>query len=198
MPSHHHDPGLAGPGGRGPAGDPSRRRHAHPAGAGAQHVNDGAKATLPAGADGRTLVLADAARSGWRATLDGHALAPLLVDGWAQGFMVPADGGRLVLRYDSGRRDGWLAVQLIVLMLVLVLAAPSVRAEDGLDLETVDEAEPEPVDLDSLVDRDTLPVEDDEPARSTSPSRSRSCGARAGGRGVEPEPDGRGSSSRCR
>ena len=120
---------------------------------------------------------------------------PVLVDGWAQGFALPAQGGRLVLRYDSGRRDGWLAVQLIVLMLVLVLAAPSVRAEDGLVPESVDEVEPEPVDLDGLVDRDTLPVEEDEPeaeveqASSPSPSRRPSGRAEPEPEPVEPEPE---------
>jgi hypothetical protein len=93
---------------------------------------DGAKTAIPAGTAGRTLVLADAARGGWRATLDGHALTPTVVDGWAQGFELPAQAGRLVLHYDSSRRDGWLALQLAVLMLVLVLAAPSVRSEDAL------------------------------------------------------------------
>jgi GT2 family glycosyltransferase len=99
---------------------------------------DGAKAAVPAGAEGRTLVLADAARSGWRASLDGHPLTPIVVDGWAQGFVLPVTAGQLVLRYDSSRRDGWLALQLVVLMLVLVLAAPSVRTDDGPPLRPSD------------------------------------------------------------
>jgi hypothetical protein len=94
--------------------------------------DDGAKTTVAAGPEGRTLVLADAASTGWRATLDGHPLTPTIVDGWAQGFLVPAAGGRLVLSFDRSHRDGWLAVQLVLLMLVLVLAAPSVRADDAL------------------------------------------------------------------
>ncbi|MDX6256124.1 MAG: hypothetical protein QOJ11_2458 [Frankiales bacterium] len=126
---------------------------------------DGARTSIPGGTVGRTLVLAEAARSGWRATLDGHRLEPVLVDGWAQGFALPAQPGRLVLRYDNSRRDGWLAVQLIVLLLVLVLSAPSVRAEDGPPLWSAEE-EPvqvrEPVELDDLVDG-AEPVEAVEP-----------------------------------
>ncbi|MCZ1009612.1 hypothetical protein O1L68_25625 [Streptomyces lydicus] len=48
---------------------------------------------VPAGADGRVLRLADAADEGWQATLNGTPLKPRTVDGWAQGFTLPAGGG---------------------------------------------------------------------------------------------------------
>ena len=55
---------------------------------------------------GGTLVLAEPA-GGWRATLGGHPLTPLSapVNGWAQGFHLPAGGGPLsVTRNETGRR----------------------------------------------------------------------------------------------
>lgn len=48
---------------------------------------------IPAQDAERTVVLAERADSGWRATLDGTELEPVEVDGWAQGFHVPAGAG---------------------------------------------------------------------------------------------------------
>ncbi|HBF84793.1 MAG TPA: hypothetical protein DD420_34160, partial [Streptomyces sp.] len=47
------------------------------------------------------LRIADRADPGWQATLDGRALTRKTVDGWAQGFELPAGGGRLDLTYDA-------------------------------------------------------------------------------------------------
>ena len=44
--------------------------------------------------EGRRLVLAERADTGWRATLDGKALEPA-TDGWAQAFDLPTEGGEL-------------------------------------------------------------------------------------------------------
>ena len=42
--------------------------------------------------------------TGWHATLDGHTLTPVRVDGWRQGFVVPAGrGGDIVLTYAPAR-----------------------------------------------------------------------------------------------
>ncbi len=106
----------------------------------------GADTNVPAGADGRSLVLANAAGHRWQATVNGHDLTPTVVDGWAQGFELPAAGGHLVLRYDASSRHVWLALELIALLVVLVLAAPSVRADDGPPVRPSDELE----DLDDL------------------------------------------------
>ena len=39
-----------------------------------------------------------AANPGWTATLNGHQLAPVTLDGWQQAFVVPAgQGGRVVI-----------------------------------------------------------------------------------------------------
>ena len=61
----------------------------------------GVSTDVPAGTSG-TLVLAEAA-GGWSATLNGRPLAKLTqpVDGWAQGFVLPAGGGHLIVTRDS-------------------------------------------------------------------------------------------------
>src|SRR5262249_16005679 len=53
-----------------------------------------------------TLVLAEAA-GGWSATLGGKPLTPLAapVDGWAQGFTLPAGGGHLVITRNETARN---------------------------------------------------------------------------------------------
>ncbi|KIF04628.1 family 2 glycosyl transferase, partial [Streptomyces sp. RSD-27] len=67
-----------------------------------------AHAKIPAGEEGRTLRLADRADPGWKATLAGRPLTPVTVDGWAQGFELPREGGRLDLVHeDSAARDAW-------------------------------------------------------------------------------------------
>ncbi|MDC7122982.1 glycosyltransferase [Cellulomonas fimi] len=80
-------------------------------------------ATVPAGAAQRVLVLAERADPRWRAWLDGTPLRAVDT-GWRQGFEVPADGGRLVVRYDAPDRAPWLAVQGAVLVVTLLLALP--------------------------------------------------------------------------
>ncbi len=86
-----------------------------------------ATARVPAGPAGRLLVLADARDSGWRATLDGHALEPRRYAGWSQAFVLPAGGGTVQVRYDAGDRPLLLWVQLGAVLLVLLLALPPLR-----------------------------------------------------------------------
>ncbi len=99
---------------------------------------EGARATITPGPDGRVLVLADAADGHWRASLNGKQLPRRTAWGWAQGFLVPAEGGRLVLSYDQSMRRWGLAAQGAVLLLVAVLAAPGARRRRGLE-DDVDE-----------------------------------------------------------
>ncbi|QHT56312.1 glycosyltransferase [Cellulomonas sp. H30R-01] len=80
-------------------------------------------APVPAGAADRVLVLAERADPRWRAWLDGTPLRAV-DSGWRQGFEVPADGGRLVVRYDAPDRAPWLAAQGAVLVVTLLLALP--------------------------------------------------------------------------
>ena len=94
-----------------------------------------AHTTVPAGPEGRMLRLADSAAPGWHATLDGRALASATVDGWAQGFELPASGGRLDVTYEEPvSHVAWLGTQALLLLVVVVLALPGRRREVDDDL----------------------------------------------------------------
>ncbi|RKT05020.1 GT2 family glycosyltransferase [Streptomyces sp. 3211.6] len=100
-----------------------------------------AHAKVPAGEEGRTLRLADRADPGWKATLDGHPLTPVTLDGWAQGFELPRDGGRLdLVHQDSVTRDAWHWAQGLLALVLLVMALPGRRAR--LDDDLPEEAAP--------------------------------------------------------
>lgn len=99
---------------------------------------------IPAGEQGRMLRIADRAAPGWQATLDGKPLRPTTLDGWAQGFELPAAGGRLDLTYqDSLARDAWHWAQGLLALLLLVLALPGRRARLDDDLPEEAAAVPE-------------------------------------------------------
>ncbi|MGW5424384.1 glycosyltransferase family 2 protein [Streptomyces sp. NPDC003943] len=90
---------------------------------------------LPAGPAGRVLRVADRADSGWTATLDGKALKPVTVDGWAQGFELPAEGGRLDLTFDDPiGHTAWIWAQAGLALVLLVLALPGRRRDIDDDL----------------------------------------------------------------
>ncbi|MFD7454893.1 glycosyltransferase [Kitasatospora sp. NPDC059827] len=92
-------------------------------------------ATVPAGPDGRVLRLAETAAPEWKATVDGTALEPTTVDGWAQGFKLPAAGGKLsVTREGSLVHTGWIWAQVLVGLTILVLALPGRRSHKDDDL----------------------------------------------------------------
>ncbi|MCE7083279.1 glycosyltransferase [Streptomyces sp. ST2-7A] len=90
---------------------------------------------IPAGPAGRVLRLADASDPGWSATLDGEPLTRTRLDGWAQGFELPENGGRLVVSWDSGTlHTGWVWTQGFLLLVLAVLALPGRRRELDDDL----------------------------------------------------------------
>ena len=67
-----------------------------------------AHGTLEAEPSERTVVLSERHDSQWRATLDGTELAATEVDGWAQGFTVPAGAeGELEIHRDQPARLLW-------------------------------------------------------------------------------------------
>lgn len=77
------------------------------------------------------LTVHENANPGWVATLDGHRLAGVTVDGWQQGYVVPA-GSRpatveLVFAPDRWMRWGMLAGALAVLALLVGAALPGRR-----------------------------------------------------------------------
>jgi hypothetical protein len=102
---------------------------------------------LPSGEADRLLVLADPRHEGWQARLDGQALTPRTYDGWAQAFLLPADGGRLLLRHEEGLRTTLLWVQLGLVLLVVVLALPQARTGEDEDLPEDGPATTVPADV---------------------------------------------------
>lgn len=98
------------------------------------------------GAEGRVLRLADSAAEGWTATLDGKALTPTTVDGWAQGFELPASGGRLDVTYDEPfTHTLWMWAQGLLAVVLVVMALPG-RSRDIDD----DLPEEEPVPAEAM------------------------------------------------
>ncbi|GGX76710.1 glycosyltransferase family 2 protein [Streptomyces hiroshimensis] len=94
-----------------------------------------ARATLPAGPAGRVLRIADKAAPGWQATLDGRALKSTTVDGWAQGFELPAGGGKLALTYKAPTaHTAWLWTQGLLAAVLVVLALPGRKRQVDDDL----------------------------------------------------------------
>lgn len=90
---------------------------------------------IPAGEAGRVLRIADRADAGWQATLDGKPLKPKTLDGWAQGFELPADGGRLDLVHESSLvRTAWHWAQGLLALVLLVMALPGRREQLDDDL----------------------------------------------------------------
>ena len=88
----------------------------------------GVNTVVPPGTSG-TLVLSEPA-GGWSATLNGRPLAKLAqpVDGWAQGFVLPAGGGRLVITRNELARDLSLAAEAAAVLVVFALALPGTRS----------------------------------------------------------------------
>ncbi|NED14184.1 family 2 glycosyl transferase, partial [Streptomyces sp. SID9124] len=96
---------------------------------------------IPAGGAGRVLRIADAADPGWQATLDGRALTAKTVDGWAQGFELPAEGGTLNLTYEAPfTHTVWIWAQVALAVVLVVMALPGRRREIDDDLPEEAEA----------------------------------------------------------
>lgn len=85
----------------------------------------GAARRIDAAAEPRTVVLSERMDSQWRARLDGTDLEPVAVDGWAQGFTVPAGSeGRLVIERDQPWRPLWQAMLAAATGLSVLIAIP--------------------------------------------------------------------------
>ncbi len=92
-----------------------------------------ADAAAPAGPEGRLVVLAERADPGWSAWLDGRRLTATSVD-WAQAFTLPAQGGRLSIRYENpwALWTGITQVVVIGLTVLLAIPVPARRPNTGL------------------------------------------------------------------
>lgn len=82
-----------------------------------------AAGTVPAGPEGRLVVLAERADPGWSAWLDGRRLTST-TSGWAQAFTLPAQGGELSIRYEAPWAVLTGIAQAIVIGLTVLLAVP--------------------------------------------------------------------------
>ncbi len=85
------------------------------------------------GPEGRRLLLAENADPGWTASLEGAGLESLVVNGWGQGFELPASGGQLDVGFDGTSRTRWLWVQAALALAFCVLALPGARRRAGID-----------------------------------------------------------------
>ena len=90
-------------------------------------------ALLPARTVQTLLQVPENANAGWRATLGGVRLAPIVLDGWQQGWLIPPGTAGLVeLRFTPDRWYRWgLLVGLLLVLALVGLTRPvlSVRGE---------------------------------------------------------------------
>jgi GT2 family glycosyltransferase len=90
----------------------------------------GATITVPSGAAGRVLLLAEATQAGWTATMDGQKLsAAPAVDG-LQAWSLPASSGTVVIGYHSIKHDVWLIIGAVAAAAATIMALPFGRRPD--------------------------------------------------------------------
>ena len=88
---------------------------------------DSRSLSLPASDTKRVVVVHENENIGWRATIGGVRLAPVVIDGWQQGYVVPAGlSGRVQLVHAGDRpyRLGLVLGLALALMLVVAAAIP--------------------------------------------------------------------------
>ncbi|WCN81365.1 alpha-(1-_3)-arabinofuranosyltransferase [Micromonospora sp. LH3U1] len=76
----------------------------------------------------RVLAVRENTNTGWQATVDGRTLKPLVVDGWQQGWILPAGtSGEVLLRFapDTTYRAGLLLGGLLLAVVVLLAVLPA-------------------------------------------------------------------------
>ncbi|WP_114855578.1 hypothetical protein [Brachybacterium sp. YJGR34] len=84
-----------------------------------------ASGTVPVEDAERTVILSERHDTQWRATLDGAALTPVEVDGWAQGFVVPAgEGGEIDVHREQPARLLWQILLYAAVALTALIAIP--------------------------------------------------------------------------
>lgn len=102
--------------------------------------------TVDVGAGGDSvLVVSENYTNGWKATLNGQDLQPVQIDGWRQGFVVPAtNGGTVELTFlPTGAYRLALLVGLAFVLMLLFLALFPARVDRSL--VAFDELSPRPL-----------------------------------------------------
>ena len=84
---------------------------------------------VPAGPQGRTVVLAERADTAWRATYNGRPVRAT-TDGWRQAFEIPAHTGVLEIGYEPPWHLPWRVAQAVGLGLAVLLAVPVRRRRE--------------------------------------------------------------------
>ena len=81
--------------------------------------------TVTVGPGGRSyLEVHQTANPGWTATLNGHQLTPVTLDGWQQAYVVPAGaGGTVVMRFTPESGYHWLLLGAALALCLLIAAA---------------------------------------------------------------------------
>lgn len=94
---------------------------------------DDVDTTVPAGPEGRLVVLAERADPGWSAWFDGRKLTST-TSGSVQAFTLPAAAGQLIIRYDApwALWFGIAQVTVFALTVMLALPMPARRPNTGL------------------------------------------------------------------
>ncbi|QJW36114.1 glycosyltransferase family 2 protein [Cellulosimicrobium protaetiae] len=90
--------------------------------------------TVGDGPRDRVVVLAEAASSGWRATLDGRPLQAVDpgTTGGLQAFDLGPDAGHLEVFHAADHRSGWMTVAGVTLLVYVLLAVPVRRRRAGV------------------------------------------------------------------
>jgi GT2 family glycosyltransferase len=87
---------------------------------------------VPPGSSRRLVVISETRGGPWEATAD-RPLPKRTAWGWAAAFEVPPLGATVTVAPDRTSRRTWLGVQAGMLLVLVVLAAPSVRSGDEDD-----------------------------------------------------------------